>query len=251
MPELTEPQPNKLSARNFRHYSTANLKIDFLLETQLIILTFCIGIQDAISYPDFQCFASNQTGNSVVLAIGVAGDHSNLFSPSNVGLSLGMFISGALITGQLANVVGPRGRAWLIVSHAVQTLMTFTAAAIHSLPGSKGTGPLAMASLALLAFASGAQVASMRPFRIQEITTAMATAAWVDFVIDPNLLGLKNRPRDRRAAFLVALVAGSFAGAFMRSGIGSSNALIVSAAGKMLVTTTFLFNREETSVAES
>ncbi|KAJ4249096.1 hypothetical protein NW762_012430 [Fusarium torreyae] len=251
MPNTSQPQTSKFLAKDFRHWSAANLRIDLLLETQLIILTFCIGIQDAISYPDFQCFASNQTGNSVVLAIGVAGDHNNLFSPSNVGLSLGMFISGALITGQLANFVGPRGRVWLIISHIAQTAMTFAAAAIHTFSDGKKTSTLAMATLALLAFASGAQVASMRPFRIQEITTAMATAAWVDFVIDPNLLGLKNRPRDRRAAFLVALVAGSFAGAFMRSGIGSSNALIVSAAGKMLVTTTFLLNREETPVGET
>ncbi|KAL5603781.1 hypothetical protein FOVSG1_006531 [Fusarium oxysporum f. sp. vasinfectum] len=198
-----------------------------------------------------QCFASNQTSNSVVLAIGVAGDHDNFLSSSNVGLSLGMLLSGALVTGQLANAVGSRGRAWLIVSHIAQTILTFAAAAIHTISDDKGTGSSAKASLALLAFASGAQVASMRPFRIQEITTAMATACWVDFVIDQNLFELKNRPRDRQAAFLVALVAGSFAGAFVRSRVGSSNALIVSAAGKTLVTLTFLFNPEEAPLAET
>lgn len=235
----------KLPARGLRHYLTAELKVDFLLEIQLIILTFSTGIQDAISYPDFHCFASNQTGNSVVLAVGLAGHDRNLFSLSNVGLSLGMFIAGATVTGQIANVVGPRGRAWLLASHLAQTLMTFAAAAIHAVSHAQGTGASAMGALTFLAFASGAQVASMRPFKIQEITTAMATAAWVDLVIDPGLLGMRNRPRDRRIGFLVALVAGSFAGAFMRTGIGSSNALIVSAAGKMLVTVSLFFNREQ------
>lgn len=248
MKQPKTPQAMKSSANNIRHYLTAELKVDFLLEIQLIILTFSTGIQDAISYPDFQCFASNQTGNSVVLAVGLAGHNGSLFSLSNVALSLGMFIAGAVVTGQIANVVGPRGRAWLFFSHLAQTLMTFAAAAIHALSHAQGTGPAAMGSLTLLAFASGAQVASMRPFRIQEITTAMATAAWVDLVIDPKLLGLRNRPRDRRLGFLIALIAGSFAGAFMRADIGSSNALIVSAAGKMLVTLSLFFNREQPPV---
>lgn len=251
MLQLPKTSFNKLSATNFRHSFTANLSVGFLLEVQLIVLTFCIGIQDAISYPDFQCFASNQTGNSVVLAIGVAGHGGNLFSISNVGLSLGMFLGGALITGQLANFAGPRGRGWIFISHVAQTIMTFAAAALHSVTDDDGTGPASKGTLALLAFASGAQVACMRPFKIQEITTAMATAAWIDFLIDSNLLALKNRSRDRRAAFLISLVAGSFAGAFMRSKIGSPNALFVSAAGKMLISLTFLLNREESPMAAS
>jgi len=75
----------------------------------------------------------------------------------------------------------------------------------------------------------------------------MATAAWVDLVIDPGLLKWTNRSRNRRTGFLVALIAGSFAGAFMRVQIGSADALIVSAAGKALVTLTLLSNRAQTS----
>ncbi|EKJ72902.1 hypothetical protein FPSE_06948 [Fusarium pseudograminearum CS3096] len=92
-----------------RHYLSASLKVDFLLEVQLLLLTFSTGIQDAVSYPDFKCFASNQTGNSVVLAVGLAGHDSSVFNLANVGLSLGMFLAGAIMTGQLANFVGPRG----------------------------------------------------------------------------------------------------------------------------------------------
>src|SRR5688572_29686617 len=154
------PQPRKPHTGSFYRYLTAELNVDFLLEVQLIILTFSTGIQDAISYPDFNCFASNQTGNSVVLAVGLAGDDGNLFSLANVGLSLGMFIAGAIVTGQLANKVGPRRRAWLLLTHLAQTLMTFGAAAIHSVSYDSKTGPMAMGALALLAFASGAQVAS-------------------------------------------------------------------------------------------
>lgn len=234
-----------------RHYLFASLKVDFLLEAQLLLLTFSTGIQDAVSYPDFKCFASNQTGNSVVLAVGLAGHDSSVFNLTNVGLSLGMFLAGAIMTGQLANFVGPRGRMWLIISHLIQTLLTFVAAIIHPAYSQSGNSSSSMGSLALLAFASGAQVASMRPFRIQEITTAMATAAWVDLVIDPRLLKIQNCSRNRRAGFLISLVLGSFAGAFMRKGVGSSNALYVAAAGKTLVVLMLFLNREEKSIDQS
>lgn len=73
----------------------------------------------------------------------------------------------------------------------------------------------------------------------------MATAAWVDLVVDPQVMAIRNHSRDRRALFLAALVAGSFAGAFMHPVIGSANALVVSAVGKLVVTLSLLLNREQ------
>jgi hypothetical protein len=51
--------------------------------------------------------------------------------------------------------------------------------------------------------------------------------------------------KDRRALFLAALVVGIVAGAFMHPGIGSANALVVSAVGKLVVTFSLLLNREQ------
>ena len=158
-----------------------------------------------------------------------------------------MFVSGSLVTGQVANMVGARRRLWLLVTHIIQTAMTFGAAAIQFSYGVQSKGPSVLGAIGLLAFSSGAQVASMRPMKRQEITTAMATAAWVDLVIDPKLASLHNTSRDRRALFLASLVAGSFAGAYMHRGIGSPNALVVSAVGKLLVAFAFLLNRDEPS----
>lgn len=77
-----------------------------------------------------------------------------------------------------------------------------------------------------------------------EISTAMATAAWVDLLIDPHLFAVKeeNRPRNRRFFFLVALLAGSLVGAGIYRHAGSDVALFVSAGGKALVTLMYLFN---------
>lgn len=220
------------------------------MEFQLLLLTFCTGIQDAVSFPDFLCFASNQTGNTVVLAVGLTGYQGEFFYLANVGTSLATFLAGAIVTGQIGNYVGSRQRLWQVLSNLAQTIMTFGAAWLQFSHGTQQSGPWALGAITLLAFSSGAQVAAARAFKMTEISTAMATAAWVDLLIDPRLVVMKNRPRNRRALFLIALAAGSFAGAFMHSRIGSPLALTVSAIGKALVIPMLLVaspDREQTS----
>lgn len=181
----------------------------------------------------------------MILAVGLSGLGGGLFKVQTIGLSLGMFILGSTMTGQIAHYAGPLRRSWLLLSHFIQTAMVFGAAGLQFTYGVQDAGPSGLGAMALLAFSAGAQVASMRPTRRTEITTAMATAAWVDLVIDRNLLKIKNKSRDRRALFLVSLVAGSFAGAYMHISIGSPAALCVSAAGKSLVFVLLLFNPAE------
>lgn len=82
-----------------------------------------------------------------------------------------------------------------------------------------------------------------RSLDITEITTAMATAAYVDLFIDPRILRQKNRKRNRRALFLVMLFAGAFAGAFAYKRLGSAFTLLMSAVGKLVVLGAFFFNR--------
>ena len=226
-------------------YWTEDLRVDASVEAQLLLLTFATGIQDSIAYPDFRCFASNQTGNTVVLAVALAGGVSDLFDPANVGVSLAMFLAGAILTGHLGIAVGRRRRAWQFGVNLAQTLMMIGAAWIQFVHGAVDGRAWASAALALIAFASGSQVAAARAMKIPEITTAMATAAWVDLVIDEGLLVWKNRPRNRRVLFLGALVAGSFVGAFARTDIGSPLALVISAIVKMLVVAAILVGRPE------
>lgn len=127
-----------------------------------------------------------------------------------------------------------------------QTALVFAAAAIqYSGPTPvQDTGPTALAVLSLLAFSSGAQVAMARGLQITEITTAMATAAYVDIFIDEKMFAKRNRRRNRRIAFLLSLFAGSFAGAFAYKAQGSAFALVVSAVGKAIVSISLIVNKE-------
>lgn len=224
-------------------YLNEDIREDLLLESQLLLLSFATGIQDAATWPDYTCFASNQTGNTLFLAIGVAGLAKNAYSFPNIGMSLGMFIAGGLVMGQLGNRFGVRRRLWLLLSSIVQTVLVIVGLIVQYALPVKQEGPAALGVIACLAFSSGAQVAMSRSLKITEITTAMATAAYVDVVVDPGLLEQRNRLRNRRVMFLVMLTAGCFAGAFAQRAVDSSFALLWCAVGKAVVTVSLLWNR--------
>jgi uncharacterized membrane protein YoaK (UPF0700 family) len=168
-----------------------------------------------------------------------------MFITSNIGAALGFFLLGGWVTGQLSHIIGPRCRLWLMVCNLVQTLLVFAAAAMQYVHGVGLENGTALVTIGLLAFASGSQVVQSRSLRMTEISTAMATAAWVDLLIDPHLFALNNRPRNRRGAFLVSLFVGSLVGAVIYRTAGSATAVVVSAAGKLLVTGMYLFNHSD------
>jgi hypothetical protein len=221
-----------------------------LLEIELLLLALAIGIQDAISFPEFHCFASNQTGNTVLLAVGVlmnrdVGEQVSMFSTTTIAISLGFFILGVLVTGQAANYFRvAQVRGWLVLSNFLSTALVYVAAALQWRLSSLNPN-FTRIVLGLLAFSSGSQVAMVRGLKITDITTAMATAAYIDIFIDPKLFAnlSENRGRNRRILFLVMLVVGSFVGAGVGSKLNFGVAVLISAIVKSLVTFMMLFNR--------
>ncbi|QDS77401.1 hypothetical protein FKW77_006239 [Venturia effusa] len=71
-----------------KSYLDETIRDDIYLEIELLFLAFGIGIQDATTFPDYLCFASNQTGNTVFLAIKTADVGGANFPFSNIGFSL-------------------------------------------------------------------------------------------------------------------------------------------------------------------
>lgn len=230
-------------------YLSEFVPADSFVEIELVLLSFVTGIQDATTFPDYHCFASNQTGNTVLLALSILNvGRGELFRPENIGTSLGCFLVGGLVIGQLGHFIGQRRRIWLVVSNLVQTFMVFAAGALQYRYGINFAGSDAVAILALLSLASGAQVVLSRGFGCPEISTAMATAAWVDLMFDRKMWDKHNHKRNRRVSFLIALFSGAFVGACMHVKMGSAFALMISGAGKAIVTTMFLFNKREDRV---
>lgn len=168
-----------------------------------------------------------------------------MFITANIGAALGFFLAAGWSTGQLSHIIGPRRRLWLISCNFLQACLVFAAAAVQFAYGVDLKGLHTLVVISLLAFASGSQVVQSRSLALTEISTAMATAAWVDLLIDPNLFVLKNRPRTRRVGFLLGLVLGSLFGAYLYKTAGSAVAIAVSGTGKLLVTGLYFFNVAE------
>ncbi|GAW21562.1 hypothetical protein ANO14919_110850 [Xylariales sp. No.14919] len=239
-------ESRSITSRAWGHM-VEDLRPSGFVEFELILLTFCTGIQDAISFPDYHCFASNQTGNTVFLVVALVLpwlDGDNFYVP-NVGAALGFFLLGGWVTGQVGRIIGPCMRLWLVCCNLIQTILVFAAAALQFRYGVVPQGPMAVMVVGLLAFASGSQVVQSRSMKMTEISTAMATAAWVDLIIDPKLFHAQNRPRTRRVMFLLALAGGSLLGAGIYRAAGSAVAVLISAAGKLVVTIMYLFNGAE------
>lgn len=269
-PPTTPPAKFARSENDVWNHLTATIRPTLLAEAELILLTIFTGMQgkprrekrcpcflcpprtnktstDAVSFPDYHCFASNQTGNTVflVLALVLPELNGKMFITANIGAALGFFLAGGWLTGQLSHIIGPRCRLWLFACNLLQSGLVFAAGAIQHVYGIDLVGSRAIAVIGLLAFASGSQVVQSRSLAMTEISTAMATAAWVDLLIDPKLFAFSNRPRTRRVVFLFALVVGALLGAAIYRTVGSSVAILVSAGGKLLVAFMYLFNEAE------
>ncbi|ERS97951.1 uncharacterized protein SPSK_03502 [Sporothrix schenckii 1099-18] len=246
-PSTSSPAESTGSEHAVWSHLMATVRPTLLAEIELILLTIFTGMQDAVSFPDYHCFASNQTGNTVFLMLALVLPHLNgeMFFTANIGAALGFFLAGGWLTGQLSHIIGPRNRLWLIACNFWQSVLVFGAGAIQHVYGIDMVGSRTIAVISLLAFASGSQVVQSRSLAMTEISTAMATAAWVDLLIDPKLFVLSNRPRTRRVVFLFALVVGALLGAAIYRTVGSSVAILVSAGGKMLVAIMYLFNEAE------
>lgn len=68
----THPNPQnqvKKSGSKFNRMHThlsSPIRVDIVAEIELLIITFCTGIQDVTTFPDYHCFASNQTGKLAI-----------------------------------------------------------------------------------------------------------------------------------------------------------------------------------------
>ncbi|KAH0333256.1 hypothetical protein KCU81_g9919, partial [Aureobasidium melanogenum] len=198
-----------------------------------------------------------ETGNTVVFAVAALSHQGPHPAASTVSLpaiatSFGLFIADVFITGQLANFLSAVRRKWWLISTSMFqcALIAIAAALLYQLPdASHALNGLGLLTITLLAFSSGARVGMVRALKITDITTAMATAAWIDILIDPKWFAppTENRGRNRRVAFLLCLVIGSFIGAAAHAELGPGFAVILSLVTRLLATAVCVFGPRDVS----
>lgn len=205
--------------RTWAIWANESVKTNALVPA-LVTQALATGLLDATTYVDFETFASNQTGNAILLTVAAVGTATILLILTAV--SFGSFLAGAFMFGQIGHVVGVRRRAWLMISTAVQTLFLVIACVLLSPHGPAATrvgGKHEWVVLMLFASMSGGQVAMARQSSCQELPTAPMTSTFVDFVADHYLFAAWGDPkatsRNRRLAYVIAMIGGSFLGAVM------------------------------------
>ncbi|SPO41812.1 uncharacterized protein PSFLO_07294 [Pseudozyma flocculosa] len=204
------------------------------LTVQLLAITLATGVLDAVSYGEYQVFASNQTGNVIVLlslAIGIRTRYAG-------GPALVTTASGVLA---IAAVLMYRG-TW------------------YALASSRGHGWDAL-PVSLLALVGGLQVSQARQSGIQEIPTAMLTSPMVEFLNHPHLfapcfrlsLSSPSRPRpspaeaaaiksrNLRALYLFTFVTGVTTGAALHRSTGPASATFFGLAIRLVSFVAFVF----------
>lgn len=208
----------------------------------LVATGFVTGVLDATVYNNFRTYASNQTGNTVLLGLSIIGpDRTRL---RDVGTSLGTFALTAFVFGQSSNRIasknGGRRRWWVLLSNLYQVCALFLSVALVWTDAVTVDGEEAWLIILLLASSSGAQVAMARQFTITEIPTAMVTSPLVDLLVDPYLLKAvlwrkETVGRNRRVVYILSLFAGVVVGAVIHRNKGTKPVLLMAALMKLCI----------------
>ena len=142
----------------------------------------------------------------------------------------------------LSSCLGVRRRYWILTSVFFQVIMLAVAAILLSPAGPAIThigGKHEWLVLVLFANMSGAQVAQARQSGSQELPTAPMTSSFVDLMADKYLFvgftHAKAGPRNRRLAYLFAMVAGGFIGALVHRYAGSWEVVVLTLGLKLVV----------------
>ncbi|BEJ17885.1 hypothetical protein CspHIS471_0701530 [Cutaneotrichosporon sp. HIS471] len=230
--------------RTWNMWANESVKTSALVPA-LLMQALATGLLDATTYTDFMTFASNQTGNAIILTVAAVGTVSQSTTLLvRTAVSFGSFLLGAFVFGQIGFIVGVRRRTWLLISTAVQTLFLVVASILLSPHGPAATHVGARhdwAILSLFALMSGGQVAMARQSSCQELPTAPMTSTFVDFVADHYLFSSWSDPkavsRNRRFYYVIMMIGGSFIGAVMHRYSASWIVAVIAVGIKLLALT--------------
>ena len=192
----------------------------------LIALSFATGIYEAICFLTFgKVFTAAQTGNLVLLGIGVAGTHEPAGpNPVTVVISLAAFAAGAALAVPIVKTFGSdQGAADTAVFHAWPRRVSIALAIALVLQAGflavwvsvASPARLAYILMALSALALGLQMNAIRSLRVPGISTTAFTATFVGLVTGLIIWSLTAHSARRLTATMVAMAAGAFLGDLM------------------------------------
>ena len=180
----------------------------------LLAMTAVTGIIDAVSYLALgHVFTANMTGNVVLLGFAFAGAPG--LSISRSAMAMLAFLSGAVLGGRMTRNVS--GHAWADRAFLLEALlMGISAISAFGMDSRAETHPLQLhAVIAVTAVSMGLRNAVVRKLAVPDMTTTVLTLTITGLAADSSLAGGDNPRWQRRAAAILAMIAGAFAGASM------------------------------------
>jgi uncharacterized membrane protein YoaK (UPF0700 family) len=207
------------------HATPAELAVrDWLL----VGLSFATGIYEAICFLTFgKVFTAAQTGNLVLLGIGVAGTRQPAGpNPVTVVISLAAFAAGAMLATPILKAFGggqPTAdnqvfQAWprrVSIALVVALILQVGFLAVWITAASPAS--LAYVLMALSALALGLQANAIRDLNVPGISTTAFTATFIGLFSGLATLSLTAYSARRLAATMVGVAAGAFLGDWMLS----------------------------------
>jgi uncharacterized membrane protein YoaK (UPF0700 family) len=215
------------------------------LTRALLILTLTTGVIDAACYLGLgRVFAANMTGNVVLLGFGIAGSSGlPVVAPL---VSLGAFLSGAVIGGRMGAALPPKearlSRA-MAIEIGLTGLATLIAIVFDITPG-RFSGDLI---IALLAFAMGVRNATVRRLKVADLSTTVLTLTLTGLAADSPLAGNDGEGSWRRGAAVASMLVGAVAGALL---VKADLALVLLAAAVLALATWLVFMPRAVTAAD-
>jgi uncharacterized membrane protein YoaK (UPF0700 family) len=192
----------------------------------LVALSFATGIYEAICFLTFgKVFTAAQTGNLVLLGIGVAGTRQPAGpNPVTVVISLAAFAAGAALAVPVLKAFdGDKEiedkdtfQVWSRrVSVALAIALVFQAGFLAVWMTSASPASLAYILIALSGLAMGLQMNAIRSLHVPGVSTTAFTAGFIDLASGLMTWSLTAHSARRLAASMTCMVAGAFVGDWM------------------------------------
>jgi uncharacterized membrane protein YoaK (UPF0700 family) len=189
-------------------------------------LSFATGVYEAIVFLTFgKVFTAAQTGNLVLLGIGVAGTHEPAGpNPVTVVISLAAFAVGVALAIPILKAFGGRQetadnkvfQAWprrVTIALAIALILQVGFLVVWVTAASPAS--LAYVLMALSALALGLQANAIRSLHVPSISTTAFTATYIDLFSGLVTWSLTAYSVRRLVAAILGMAAGAFCGDLM------------------------------------
>ena len=204
----------------------------------LLLLSATTGLVDAASVLGLgKVFTANMTGNVVFLGFAISG--APAYSPLPFSIALIAFLAGAVIAGRLGRLQAQRAlKHWLWRAALFEAACLAAAGLIALKVDIARQQPVwgVLTVIALTAISMGFRNATVRQFKVPDLTTTVLTLTLTGLAADSRLAGGTGAHSVRRLSAVALMLAGAVVGAWLVLHFGLCPPLMTAAACILIAT---------------